>query len=88
MATAATTQGATHITAVSATLNGLVNANGTSTTISFELTTISGDYSGAQVLTANPAIASGILPVAVSTSASGLDPSTTYYYRDLSPAAS
>jgi trimeric autotransporter adhesin len=88
VATAATTYRATNISATHATLNGLVNANGTNTAISFELTTASGDYSAAQVLIAAPAQASDIMPIWVSAFASGLKPSTTYYYRVVAKTAS
>jgi phosphodiesterase/alkaline phosphatase D-like protein len=65
-----------------------VNANGASATVRFELTTTPGDYNNAQILEASPAVASGIMPVAVGANLNGLAPRTTYYYRVIANTAS
>ncbi len=61
-----------------ATLNGIVNANGTNTTISFEYgpTTSYGTS-----IAATPSSASGTTDVAVNRRITGLLPGTTYYFR-------
>lgn len=68
----------TAITFNSATLNGTVNANGGSTTVSIEygLTTT---YGQAAVVT--PATVTGITPTTISSALSGLAAATTYHYR-------
>ena len=77
----ASTNSASAITATGATLNGSVNAQGLSTSVSFQLSTTSGDYTRAVTISATPATVSGTNAVAVSGTASGLQATTTYYYR-------
>jgi phosphodiesterase/alkaline phosphatase D-like protein len=74
----ATTSAATTITTTGATLNGSVNANNTSTTVTFDygLTTSYGT-SG----TAAQSPVTGITATAVSYALSGLTPNTTYHFR-------
>jgi YVTN family beta-propeller protein len=74
-ATAATTA-ATAVTDTSATLNGTVNPNGSSTTVYFQYgtTTSYGSQTANQVFTGSSA-------QGVTASLSGLTPSTTYHYR-------
>jgi len=71
------TGAATSVTTSSATLNGTVNANGTSTTAWFNFGTTSGVYSG----TSTTQGVSGTSDTAVSIGISGLSEGTTYYYR-------
>jgi len=74
----ATTNEAGSITATGATLNGTVNANNASTTVTFEYgTTISYGTS----VTAAPSPVTGSMAAAVSYALSGLEPNTTYHYR-------
>src|SRR6185436_10718414 len=72
------TAAATGITRFSATLNGTVNPNGTSTTATFQYGLTTG-Y-GSQV-TASPAPGSGTSPVAVSAAIAGLSCNTQYHFR-------
>lgn len=74
----ATTTAATAVTFNSATLNGIVNANGSSTTVTFEygLTTSYGT-----TVTASPSPVTGSTDTAVSYALGGLLPNTTYHYR-------
>lgn len=74
----ATTGSASSIGSASATLNGTVNANGSSTTVTFEYgeTTSYGTE-----VTADQSPVEGNTVTAVSKSISGLTPSTTYHYR-------
>ena len=74
----ATTLPATNVTTNSATLNGTVNANNTSTTVTFEygLTTSYGSS-----VTASPSPVAGSSNTAVSKGITGLSPNTTYHYR-------
>ena len=62
----AITNPATNVTATSATLNGTVNANGSPTSVQFQLTTTSGNYSNPTVVAATPASVSGTSDTAVS----------------------
>ncbi|SMD11706.1 MBG domain-containing protein [Pedobacter nyackensis] len=78
-----TTAAATVIAITGATLNGTVNANSASTTITFAYST---DESvvlagGGTVIAATPGTASGISNTIVSATLMGLSPSTTYYYK-------
>jgi hypothetical protein len=74
----ATTQAATNVTQTTATLNGIVNANGLSTTITFEHgTTIPYSYSSNGV----PVNASGTTNTASKADITGLIPGTTYHFR-------
>jgi len=72
------TTAATSITTTGATLNGTVNANGTSTTVTFEygLTTSYGSTTSA-----TPGTVNGSVVTPVSAGISGLTPSTLYHYR-------
>ncbi len=74
----ATTQAATGVEATTATLNGTVNANGTSTTVTFEYgpTTAYG-----KTVTATPGTVTGLSDTGVSVSISGLTSNTTYHFR-------
>ena len=74
----ATTLSATNVTTNSATLNGTVNANNTSTAVTFQygLTTSYGSS-----VTASPSPVAGNTNTAVSKGITGLSPNTTYHYR-------
>jgi hypothetical protein len=74
----ATINAAGNITATGATLNGTINANDASTTVTFEYgpTTSYGT-----TVTANQSPVSGSTNTAVSKAISGLIPNKTYYYR-------
>ncbi|MFZ4545999.1 MAG: beta strand repeat-containing protein, partial [Bacteroidales bacterium] len=76
----ATTQAATSITATGATLNGSINANGASTTVTFEygLTTGYGT-----IVTADQSPVTGSSATLVSKAITGLTASTPYHYRVL-----
>ena len=75
------TNAATSVSANGATVSATVNANNFSATVSFELTTISGNYTSPTSLPATPATVTGSIATAVSADATGLLPATTYYYR-------
>jgi len=77
-APSATTEAATVVGTSSATLNGTVNANGSSTAVTFEygLTT---NYGTTE--TADQSPVTGNTNTAVSTTVSGLSPNTTYHFR-------
>jgi phosphodiesterase/alkaline phosphatase D-like protein len=72
------TTAASSVTTTGATLNGTVNANGTSTTVTFEygLTTSYGT-----TVTADQSPVTGSTNTAVSKTITGLTPNTTYHYR-------
>ncbi len=74
----ATTSAATGLSTTGATLNGIVNANNSPATVTFEygLTTAYGS-----TVTATVSPVSGSLPTAVSATITGLDPFTVYHYR-------
>ena len=72
-----TTGSATNVTMISSTLNGTVNANGTSTTAWFEY----GKASGAYDKTTTTQGVSGSSYTSVSIYVSGLSSGTGYYYR-------
>ena len=72
-----TTDSATGITSSSATLNGTVNANDTSTTAWFDYGVTSGSYTGSSTTQS----VSGTSDTSVSIGISSLSASTTYYYR-------
>jgi uncharacterized protein (TIGR02145 family) len=74
----AATNSATNITATSATLNGIVNANGVSTTVTFEYGTTTGYGTS---VNATPNTVTGSSNTIVSTSLSSLQQNTTYHYR-------
>ena len=73
-----TTTAATAVTTTTATLNGTVNANGTSTTVTFQygLTTA---YGSTVTAAQSPVI--GSTATAVSAALAGLTPCTLYHYR-------
>ncbi len=73
-----TTKPATGVTATGATLNGTVNANNNSTTVTFQygLTTAYGS-----TVTADQSPVTGGSNTAVSKAITGLTPNTTYHYR-------
>ena len=74
----ATTNAATLITLNGATLNGTVNANGTSSTVTFEygFTTAYGT-----TVTANQSPVNGTINTVVSKAITGLTPNATYHFR-------
>lgn len=74
----ATVQAATAITINSATLNGIVTANGAATTVVFEYGTTT---AYGQTINANPASIAGNTSSTVSAPISGLAPNTTYHFR-------
>jgi phosphodiesterase/alkaline phosphatase D-like protein len=69
---------ATPVSPTGATLNGTVNANGYSTTVTFEYGTTA---SYGTTVTADQSPVTGTTPTAVSTSITGLTPGNTYHYR-------
>ncbi len=75
----ATTNTATSVTAISATLNGVVNPKGTSTTAYFEWASSSSLTNGTS--TPVQSIGSGTSNVPITAPIVGLNPKTTYYYR-------
>ncbi len=72
------TNAATAITSISATLNGSVNANNSSTAVTFEYGTT---IAYGTVVTATPSPVTGATSTAVTYLLSGLLPNTTYYFR-------
>ena len=72
-----TTNSATDMTTNSATLNGEVSTNGTTTTALFHYGTVSGSYTG----TSTQSTITGSSTSSVSASLSSLSSGTTYYYR-------
>jgi phosphodiesterase/alkaline phosphatase D-like protein len=78
LAPTATTDGASAVTVTGATLNGTVNANGSSTAVTFEygLTTAYGT-----TVTADQSPVTGSTDTAVSTAITGLTDGLTYHYR-------
>jgi phosphodiesterase/alkaline phosphatase D-like protein len=74
----ATTNAATGISLSAATLNGAVNANGTSTTVTFEFGT---STAYGKTYTAVQSPVTGTTDTAVNSAISGLIGSTTYHYR-------
>lgn len=75
---AATTGDASDISSTAATLNGTVNANNLSTTVTFEYGTTTGYGTG---VTADQSPVTGTSFTSVSCSPSDLQPDTTYHYR-------
>ncbi len=73
-----TINNATHVIDSGAEVSGTVNANGLATTVVFEYGTTT---AFGQTLAATPATVSGNATVAVHATLTGLQPSTTYYYR-------
>jgi hypothetical protein len=74
----ATTNSASNITSASVTLNGTVNANNFSTSVTFEYG-LSLSYGSSVTATTNPV--TGNTNTAVSAIAGGLDPNTLYHFR-------
>jgi uncharacterized protein (TIGR02145 family) len=74
----ATTAAATFLTSTTATLNGTVNANNQSTTVTFEYGTTT---SYGQTIIAIPNTVSGSTNTGVSANLSGLTANTTYHFR-------
>jgi hypothetical protein len=73
----ATTNTATNVTSISATLNGTVNANNRSTTVWFDYGKASSSYDKQSSIES----VTGSSDTTVSITISGLSPATTYYYR-------
>ena len=73
-----TTLAATAISATGATLHGLVNANGTTTTVSFER---GGSTSYGTTVASIPPTVTGSSATAVGAILTGLTPGTTYHFR-------
>ena len=74
----ATTNAATSVTSTGATLNGTVNANGTSTTVTFEYGL---NTSYGTTVTATQSPVTGNSNTSVSKAITGLSKGTTYHYR-------
>ena len=74
----ATTNAASSIMSVRATLNGSINANNGNTTVTFEYGTTTAYGS---IVTANPNLVKGLIQTSVSKEITDLIPNTTYYYR-------
>jgi hypothetical protein len=77
----ASTNSATGVERTQAILHGIANAKSITTTVTFQITTISGNYTNARTVAATPGTISGAINTAVTATASGLTPATTYYYR-------
>jgi phosphodiesterase/alkaline phosphatase D-like protein len=75
---AANTSSATGITSTTATLNGAVNPNGTSTTVQFDYGTTT---SYGNTATASQSPVTGSSAVSVSANITGLTPNTLYHFR-------
>lgn len=75
----AVTLAATNLGGNMATLNGTVNANGTSTNVSFRYGTSSGNLT--QTMVATPSTVTGSTVSSVSAVISGLTPGQTYYFQ-------
>jgi len=73
-----TTNAASGVSTTGATLNGTVNANNASTTVTFEYGL---DTSYGTTVTADQSPVSGTTDTAVSKAITGLTPNTTYHYR-------
>ena len=78
LASSATTNPASSVSCTSATLNGTVNANGSSTTVTFEYGTTT---SYGSTITATPSPVTGSTATSVSANLSGLATCTTYHFR-------
>jgi hypothetical protein len=77
LATAATTNAASSISTTGATLNGTINANSASTTVTFQYGTTT---SYGNTATATPGTVTGNVNTLVSKAITGLSPNTTYHY--------
>jgi phosphodiesterase/alkaline phosphatase D-like protein len=80
----ATTKGATFVTHNTATMNGIVNANTTTSQVNFQYGT---NTSYGTTVLANPDTVTGNTNTPVSYNLSGLIPNTTYHYRVLAKNA-
>ena len=78
VAPAATSSAATSVTNTTASINGSVNANGSSTTVSFEYGTT---FLYGSAAAATSATATGITPVTVTSALTGLTPGQSYHFR-------
>ena len=78
------TGGASEVTGTTATLNGVVNPSGSSTSVSFEY----GDSDAYGQVTASQQIAGGIDPLPFTAKVTGLTPGTTYHFRAQGTSAS
>ena len=74
----AVTNAATNITANTATLNGMVTANNSNTTVTFEW---GPTIAYGNTIDATPNTVTGLSPTAVSANLTGLNPGITYHYR-------
>ena len=83
----ATTLAASAIAVTSATMNGSVNAAGSSTTVTFVRCLDLGMTNTCVTTTASPATASGTGATAVSVAASGLQGGTQYFFRVVADSA-
>ncbi len=72
------TNAASSLNATGATLNGTVNANNSSTTVTFEYGLTMGYGTP---ISATPGTVTGLTGTSVSKAITGLDPNTTYHYR-------
>lgn len=81
-----TTLAATAVGTSGATLNASVNANGTSTAVTFCIGTAA-DLTGCTVVNGSPANATGSSATAVSAVRTGLATNTTYYFRVIGTSA-
>jgi uncharacterized protein (TIGR02145 family) len=78
VAPAVTSSAATLVTNTSATLNGSVNANGSSTTVTFEYGTT---FVYGSTINTTPGTVTGITPTTVSGALTGLIPGQLYHFR-------
>ena len=78
VAPTATTNAATAVSTTSATLHGTINANGLSTTVTFQY---GNNTSYSRSVSANPATVTGSANTAVSVTVSDLSPNMTYHFR-------
>jgi MSHA biogenesis protein MshQ len=74
-----TTNAATSLTSIGATLNGTASSNGASTAVTFDYG-LTASY-GSTITASGSPLASGATNTAVSAAVSGLSPSTTYHFR-------
>ncbi len=81
VAATVTTNAATAVTAFGGTMNGTVDANATSTNITFEYSTVSDLSSGVVTVTATPATVTAAGATAVTANITGASAGVTYYYR-------
>jgi hypothetical protein len=77
----ACTDAASDLRPDSATLNGMVNPQGSDTIVTFQYSHYSGSYTDENIVTSSAGLISGTLDTPVSASVSGLIPGEVYYYR-------